>query len=109
MTASDLSAEASAKGEVEIYENNYREIANFLIKEWVKTVENQGVCEHSGSSSFATPLLETSATQGFQRWRANVKEVPLETVGKKWFPNFVKGTNYFIKEETEWTVRRRNG
>jgi len=69
LTATDLSAdvsavalaqaEALAKAEVEVYENNYREIADFLTKEGVKTVKSQGVCERSGSSSFATPLLES--------------------------------------------------
>ncbi|MBU2494880.1 MAG: DUF3109 family protein [Candidatus Omnitrophica bacterium] len=69
LTASDLSAEAClpkpwhrqvlTKVEVEVYENNYREISDFLTKEGVKTVESQGVCERSGSSSFATPLLES--------------------------------------------------
>ena len=47
--------------EVEVYENNYREIADFLTKEGVKTVESRGVCEQSGSSSFATPLLTTGS------------------------------------------------
>ena len=59
LTASDLSAVVLTKAEVEVYENNYREIADFLTKEGVKTVESQGVRERSGSSSFATPLLES--------------------------------------------------
>ena len=47
--------------EVEVYENNYREIADFLTRQGVEVVEGQGVCERSGSSSFATPLLATGA------------------------------------------------
>jgi len=54
-----LSAVVLTKAEVEVYENNYREIADFLTKEGVKTVESQGVCKQSGSSSFATPLLKS--------------------------------------------------
>lgn len=45
--------------EVKIYENNYREIADFLTKEGVKKIEKQGVCEQLGSSFSATPLLES--------------------------------------------------
>ena len=47
---------ALTDSEVEVYENKYREIADFLTKEGVKTLEHQGVCERSGSSFFATPL-----------------------------------------------------
>ena len=50
---------ALTASEVEVYENNYREIADFLTAEGVKTLENQSVCEQAGSSSFATPLLKS--------------------------------------------------
>ena len=47
--------------EVEVYEKNYQEIAEFLSQKGAKAVEGQREYARSAGSSFATPLLESGA------------------------------------------------